>query len=133
MTRAASSSPRRSDLDPFVILFSVTLLVSAALMFAVQPMAGKMLLPLVGSAPSGWLVAMTYFQLALLAGYYFAYKLSSLSVRFHGAALLLLLAAGIRKRVSDAVSPTDGAFCRAFDAKSEFAAPVRSQRFAVGE
>ncbi|MDD5587385.1 MAG: hypothetical protein PHY92_10615, partial [Alphaproteobacteria bacterium] len=94
MTQAASISPRRPALDPLVILFSVTLFLSAALMFAVQPMAGKMLLPLVGGAPSGWLVAMAFFQLALLAGYYLAHKLSVLPARWQGAALLLLLAVG---------------------------------------
>ncbi|TAL28726.1 MAG: hypothetical protein EPN97_14095 [Alphaproteobacteria bacterium] len=60
-------------------LFSVTLFLSAALMFSVQPMIGKMLLPIVGGAPSGWLVSVAFFQLALLAGYCAAHLLSRVS------------------------------------------------------
>ncbi len=86
---------RLMKFDRYVILFSITLFLSAGLMFALQPMVGKMLLPLVGGAPSGWLVAMTYFQLALLAGYYIAHRLSFLSVRAHGAVVCLLLLAGV--------------------------------------
>ncbi|MEZ0226865.1 MAG: spermidine synthase [Alphaproteobacteria bacterium] len=57
-------------------LFSATLFLSAALMFSLQPMIGKMLLPIVGGAPSGWLVAVAFFQLALLVGYCAAHFLS---------------------------------------------------------
>jgi hypothetical protein len=57
----------------------VTLFLSAALMFNVQPMIGKMLLPIVGGSPSGWLVSVAFFQLALLAGYCAAHLLSRLS------------------------------------------------------
>jgi spermidine synthase len=60
-------------------LFSATLFLSAALMFSLQPMIGKMLLPIVGGSPSGWLVAVAFFQLALLAGYAAAHFLSRVS------------------------------------------------------
>ena len=39
------------------LAFSLTLFMSATLMFAIQPMAGKMLLPLIGGTPAGWTVA----------------------------------------------------------------------------
>ena len=47
-------------------LFAVTLFGSALLLFAVQPMFTKMVLPILGGAPSVWSVAMVFFQAALL-------------------------------------------------------------------
>src|SRR5882672_11679983 len=57
-------------------LFAVTLFVSALLLFAVQPMFTKMVLPMLGGAPSVWSVAMVFFQGALLAGYAYAHVLA---------------------------------------------------------
>lgn len=67
-----------------LLVFGLTLFLSAALMFGVQPMVGKMLLPLVGGTPAGWVVAMAFFQIALLLGYFLAHGLSRLSPRMHG-------------------------------------------------
>ncbi|HYD17741.1 MAG TPA: fused MFS/spermidine synthase [Patescibacteria group bacterium] len=80
--------------SPTVALFSLTLFVSAALMFTLQPMLGKMLLPLVGGTPSGWLAAMAFFQVMLLIGYAFAYRLSLLPVRLHIFAYLGVMLIG---------------------------------------
>src|SRR4051812_30292463 len=49
---------------------------SAALLFAVQPMFTKMVLPRLGGAPSVWSVAMVFFQAALLSGYAYAHLLT---------------------------------------------------------
>src|SRR6266545_3620053 len=49
---------------------------SAALLFAVQPMFTKMVLPRLGGAPQVWSVAMVFFQAALLAGYGYAHALT---------------------------------------------------------
>lgn len=57
-------------------LFAATLFVSALLLFAVQPMFAKMVLPRLGGAPAVWSVAMVFFQTALLAGYAYAHWLS---------------------------------------------------------
>jgi hypothetical protein len=57
-------------------LFAVTLFGSALLLFAVQPMFAKMVLPILGGAPSVWSVAMVFFQAALLAGYGYAHLLA---------------------------------------------------------
>ncbi len=70
--------------SPVLALYSLTLFISAALMFAVQPMVGKMLLPIVGGTPAGWIVAMAFFQVMLLAGYFLAHALSTFSARIHG-------------------------------------------------
>ncbi len=57
-------------------LFAVTLFTSALLLFAIQPMFTKMVLPVLGGAPSVWSVAMVFFQTALLAGYAYAHFLA---------------------------------------------------------
>jgi hypothetical protein len=57
------------------LLFAVTLFLSALLLFWVQPLAGKMVLPLLGGAPAVWNTCLLFFQATLLAGY--AYVLAS--------------------------------------------------------
>ncbi|HRJ67064.1 MAG TPA: hypothetical protein PLW48_07990 [Alphaproteobacteria bacterium] len=76
-------------------VFSLTLFLSAALMFAIQPMTGKMLLPLVGGTPAGWIVAMAFFQVMLLGGYLLAHGLSKLSPRMHALFYLGALSLGM--------------------------------------
>lgn len=56
-------------------LFAVTLFLSAFLLFWVQPLVGKMVLPLLGGTPAVWNTCMLFFQGVLLAGY--AYVLAS--------------------------------------------------------
>lgn len=51
--------------------------VLAFLLFAVQPMATKMVLPVLGGTPSVWNTAMLTFQLLLLAGYFYAHALTT--------------------------------------------------------
>jgi hypothetical protein len=50
-------------------LFSVTLFVSAFLLFLVQPIMGKLILPKLGGTPQVWNTCMLFFQSVLLAGY----------------------------------------------------------------
>lgn len=57
-------------------LFAATLFASALLLFAVQPMFAKMVLPMLGGAPAVWSVAMVFFQGALLIGYAYAHLLA---------------------------------------------------------
>ncbi len=56
-------------------LFTLTTFLSALLLFSVQPMFAKMVLPVLGGSPSVWAVAMFFFQAALLAGYCYAHIL----------------------------------------------------------
>lgn len=51
-----------------VPFFSLTLFVSAFLLFSVQPMFAKMVLPFLGGTPSAWNACMLFFQVTLLAG-----------------------------------------------------------------
>ncbi len=50
-------------------LFAVTLFTSAFILFLVQPMVGKMILPRLGGTPQVWNTCMVFFQSTLLAGY----------------------------------------------------------------
>ncbi|MFL5229506.1 MAG: spermidine synthase [Microvirga sp.] len=59
-----------------VPLFAAALFLSALLLFAVQPMFTKMVLPRLGGAPQVWSVAMVFFQATLLAGYAYAHLLT---------------------------------------------------------
>jgi hypothetical protein len=87
-------------------LFAATLALAAVLAFSVQPMVGRMMLPHVGGAPAGWVVALAFFQAALLAGYGLTHLLSRLSPLAHGLALLALLAlAGAGLPVAFATAP----------------------------
>jgi hypothetical protein len=54
-------------------VFTLTVFVSASLLFFVQPMFTKMVLPLLGGAPAVWTTAMLFFQTMLLAGYAYAH------------------------------------------------------------
>src|SRR6476620_5147023 len=56
--------------------FTAAIFVSAALLFMVQPMFTKMVLPRLGGAPSVWSVAIVFFQGALLVGYAYAHWLT---------------------------------------------------------
>ncbi|MBI3544236.1 MAG: hypothetical protein HY075_13280, partial [Deltaproteobacteria bacterium] len=63
------------------VLYSATLFVSAFLLFAIQPMAGKALLPWLGGAPDVWNACMFFFQGVLLLGYLYAHALSRFASR----------------------------------------------------
>jgi len=54
-------------------LFASTLCVSAVLLFSVQPMVAKMLLPLQGGAPAVWTTCVVFYQATLLLGYLYAH------------------------------------------------------------
>jgi hypothetical protein len=57
-------------------LFAITLFVSALLLFWVQPMFSRMVLPTLGGSPAVWNTAMVFFQTALLGGYLYAHLVS---------------------------------------------------------
>ena len=75
-------------------IFAVTLFVSAFLLFLVQPMIGKLILPKLGGTPMVWNTCMVFFQSVLLLGYAYTHTISTrLKLRpqlmFHSALLLL--------------------------------------------
>jgi hypothetical protein len=68
-----------------VWIFTITTFISALLLFSIQPLFAKMVLPILGGAPSVWAVALCFFQGALLAGYSYAHYLNRhLATRYAG-------------------------------------------------
>jgi len=59
-------------------LFALTLLVGSALLFIVEPMFARMILPRLGGSPAVWNTCLVFFQAALLAGYAYAHVLTKL-------------------------------------------------------
>jgi spermidine synthase len=72
----APARPRRQML--LLAIFTSATLLSATLLFLVEPMAAKMLLPLYGGSPSVWATSLVFFQAVLLAGYAYAHVSSRL-------------------------------------------------------
>ena len=62
---------------PLVVAFTATTFLSALLLFSIQPLFAKMVLPVLGGAPSVWAMAVCFFQIALLAGYCYAHVLKT--------------------------------------------------------
>lgn len=61
-----------------LIVYTVAIFTSALLLFSVQPMFTKLVLPRLGGSPAVWSVAMVFFQSLLLAGYLYAHFLIKL-------------------------------------------------------
>ena len=58
-----------------VFLYGLTIFLSAFLLFQVQPMMGKMILPWFGGSASVWTTCMLFFQALLLLGYLYTHWL----------------------------------------------------------
>ncbi len=54
-------------------LYAVTIFLSAFLLFQVQPMIAKLILPWFGGSAAVWVTCMLFFQIALLLGYGYAH------------------------------------------------------------
>jgi hypothetical protein len=94
---------------PSMGLFAATVFTSAALVFMVEPMIAKLVLPLLGGGPSVWNTSLAFFQAALLAGYGYAHALQRIGSLKAQAALhgLALVAAAIALplRINDLAGP----------------------------
>ena len=78
------------------LVFAVTIFLGAFLLFQVQPLIGRFLLPWFGGSPEVWTTCMLFFQVFLLAGYAYAHWLIKLkSVRLQVALHLTLLGAAL--------------------------------------
>lgn len=77
--------------------FAVVLFLSAALIFWLEPLAARQLLPALGGAPAVWTTCVLFYQVALLAGYALAHGLvRAVPLRAQALAFgLLLLVAGL--------------------------------------
>lgn len=74
-------------------LFALTIFLSAFLLFQVQPLIGKIILPWFGGTPAVWTTCMLFFQCLLLAGYAYAHGVMALPARRQGLVHLAVLAA----------------------------------------
>ena len=76
--------------------YALTVFISAFLLFQVQPLIAKSILPWFGGGSSVWTTCMLFFQMLLLAGYAYAHLLSvRLSIRRQGVVHLTLLIASL--------------------------------------
>lgn len=73
--------------------YTATIFLSALLLFSVQPLFTKMVLPRLGGSPAVWSVAMVFFQSLLLGGYAYAHVLMTLKSRVAPVAIHLVLLA----------------------------------------
>jgi hypothetical protein len=64
-----------------LIVYTAAIFVSALLLFSVQPLFTKMVLPRLGGSPAVWSVAMVFFQSLLLGGYAYAHYLMQIRNR----------------------------------------------------
>ncbi|NMC83312.1 MAG: fused MFS/spermidine synthase [Armatimonadetes bacterium] len=77
-----------------MLLYAFTMFLSACLLFTVQPMFARLVLPLLGGTPNVWNTCMVFFQAALLVGYGYAHFASSrLKTGRHAVLQIVLLAA----------------------------------------
>ncbi len=95
-----------------VPVYAATLFVGALLLFWIEPLVAKLMLPLLGGASAVWNTAMMFFQAMLLAGYGYAHLLSrrvpaAKQPWVHGAVLLSAFAA-LPIAIGNAVPPVEG-------------------------
>ena len=96
-----------------VFLFAGTLFMSATLMFVLQPMFGKLLLPLLGGSPAVWNTCMVFYQTLLFLGYLYAHYLSTKfnqrrQIQIHAAVIILSLIALPIALPANTIPPSDG-------------------------
>jgi SAM-dependent methyltransferase len=88
------AAPPKSQTRTIVLFFVPTIFLSAFLLFCLEPMVGKMMLPLLGGAASVWITCLLFFQLMLLMGYGYAHALeryANVRTQMLGHAVLLLI------------------------------------------
>jgi hypothetical protein len=74
-----------------IVVYTAAIFTSALLLFSVQPLFTKMVLPRLGGSPAVWSVAMVFFQSLLLGGYAYAHYLMTLKSRVAPIAIHLVL------------------------------------------
>jgi hypothetical protein len=80
-TSAATDQLSVSRNRLILVVYTAAIFVSALLLFSVQPLFTKMVLPRLGGSPAVWSVAMVFFQSLLLGGYAYAHYLMRLRNR----------------------------------------------------
>jgi len=94
-----------------MILYAVTIFLSAFLLFQVQPLIAKVILPWFGGSAAVWTICMLFFQVLLLAGYVYSHAYVRLRIparRHIHIALLAVAAATLPLAASTAWKPAGG-------------------------
>jgi hypothetical protein len=116
LSRYGSQLAAHAQTDRGVLhLYTATIFTSAFLLFAVQPIFAKMVLPSLGGSPSVWAVSMCFFQAVLLAGYCYAHAMNRFvpvqhAPLVHVGLLVVALFALPFGLPSGATPPADGAY-----------------------
>src|SRR6187551_1166288 len=88
---ASQSTGARNTL--VLVVYTAAIFTSALLLFSVQPLFTKMVLPRLGGSPAVWSVAMVFFQSLLLGGYAYAHFLMQIRSRVIPVVIHLVLLA----------------------------------------
>jgi spermidine synthase len=96
-----------------LLIYALAIFVSATLLFTVQPMVGRMMLPVLGGSPAIWNTCLVFFQASLLAGYAYAHVLTKLPRREWqvGVHVAMLIGAALTLPIdlpAQVVPPADG-------------------------
>jgi hypothetical protein len=86
-----SDQPSGSRNGLILIVYTAAIFTSALLLFSVQPLFTKMVLPRLGGSPAVWSVAMVFFQSLLLGGYAYAHYLMQIRNRMIPVVVHLVL------------------------------------------
>jgi hypothetical protein len=88
-----AAAPTRHAAGGLIALFGAAGFLGALLLFTIEPLAAKALLPVLGGSPAVWNTAMAFFQVALLAGYLTAHLTNTrLPLRWRLPVQLIILA-----------------------------------------
>ncbi len=89
-------SSTQTRMKPQTVLYATVTFLSAFLLFLLEPMAARQLLPLFGGSSAVWTTCLVFFQCALLAGYLYAHLLiSRLTPRQQAATQAVALTAAL--------------------------------------
>jgi hypothetical protein len=83
-------------MPPLKVLFGIAIFLSSSLLFLIEPIVGKLLLPLLGGSAAVWTTCLVFFQTLLLLGYLCAHLFATrLTLRGQSLAYLALLCAAL--------------------------------------
>jgi len=91
----ARTESKSSSVPAAVLPYGATIFISATLLFLIQPMVAKRLLPWFGGGASVWTTCLVFFQSVLVLGYLYAHWLQRLRHAWQAAVHALLLAGAL--------------------------------------
>jgi hypothetical protein len=90
------------------LLYGITIFLGAFLLFLVEPMAAKQLLPVLGGSSAVWLTCLVFFQVALLLGYLYAHWITRCqATTWRRHVYLVTLAAAVLLLIAQRIFPAE--------------------------